>query len=320
MPFSGPSSYLATIDEFIGHWTDVNAALGLNVLELQPDGYAIADLQSDRDDLAAFFTEIETFINALEGHRTNRDNQKTALRERLRQLGGFVKSQLRESVYAGQVPPLIEYDANSGKWIIAMDDAEHMWTTINAIPPAGFTPPLTLTGGYAVATFTTDVAALKTTFTALVQSDQDVGRVIDERDALYVQIRDRLVQYRAVVEAMFALDHPLVTSLPRVYPLPGHTPTPVVLSGAWNAGTSMADLSWTASSDPDLDSYQVRRSGADPYDTETELVVDTLPPGTLTLSTNEGLGSPGATMRYKVYVILNTSNESGSNAVAVTRP
>jgi hypothetical protein len=32
------------------------------------------------------------------------------------------------------------------------------------------------------------------------------------------------------------------------------------------------------------------------------------------------IGSPGATMRYKVYVVLNTSNERGLNAVAVSRP
>ncbi len=48
--------------------------------------------------------------------------------------------------------------------------------------------------------------------------------------------------------------------------------------------------------------------------------MDSLPPGTLALSTDEGLTTPGATMRYKVYVVLDTSNEKGSNAVAVTHP
>ena len=321
MPFTGPSSYLTTIDEFIGHWTDVDAALGpAGPLKLQPDAYGKAELLTDRTALAAFITALEAAINVLEGHRTSRDIQKGPMRERLRQLGGFVKSQLRDSVYAGEVPDLVIMDANPGKWIIAMDDAAHMWTTINATPPAGFTPPLLLSGSFSLAMFNTAVAALKTTFTALVQADQDVTRVIDERDAKFLTIRDRLVQYRGVVLSMFALDNPLVLSLPRVYPLPGHTPEAVVLSGSWNVGTSMADLSWTASSDADLESYSVRRSGADPYDTASELVVETLPPGTLSLATNEGLGSPGATMRYKVYVVLSTGNERGSNAVAVTRP
>ncbi len=60
--------------------------------------------------------------------------------------------------------------------------------------------------------------------------------------------------------------------------------------------------------------------GATPYDTTTEQVVDTLPPGTLALSTNEGLGSPGPSMGFKVYVELTTGNEKGSNTVTINRP
>lgn len=150
----------------------------------------------------------------------------------------------------------------------------------------------------------------------LVVNVNPVG--LERAHALYNDIRDRLVQNRLAVAGMFPEDHPLVTSLPRLSPLPGHTPDAVALSGSWNVGTSMADLSWTASSDPDLESYQVRRSGADPYDTSTEIVVDTVPPGTLALSTADGLGAPGATMRFKVYVVLTTGNEKGSNAVEVT--
>jgi hypothetical protein len=317
MPFTGPSSYLVTIDEFIGHWTDVNAALNPAALVLGGP-YALADLQSDRDDLATEITELEAAINALEGHRTDRFNQQSAIRERMRQLGAFVRGVVADSVYVGQIPDLVQEGASPGKWIIAMDDYAHMWTTINATPPAGFTPPLTLTGGYLVADFNTDVAALKTTYTDWVQAEQDVDRGRDERDAIYQRVRDQLVRYRLAVPGMFAEDHPLVTSLPRLTPLPGHTPDAVTLSGVWNPGTLMADLSWTASDDEDLDHYSVRRSGSDPYDSSTELVVGTFPPGTLAHSTNAGLDSEGDTMRFKVYVVLTTFNEKGSNAVAVT--
>jgi len=127
------------------------------------------------------------------------------------------------------------------------------------------------------------------------------------------------VQYRRAVPGLFPKDHPLVTSLPKLTPPRGHTPDAVVLTGVWNLVTGLADLSWTASADPDLLHYQVRRSGATPYDTSTELVVATvLPPG-LTHSTLEGLPTNGATMGYKVYVVLTTGNEKGSNAVSVTR-
>ena len=319
MPFSGPSSYLSTIDEFIGHWTDVDAALPPLTPLVLTGGYALATLQADRDALAIRITELTSAINVVEGNRTGRDLQRPPMKARMRQLGNYVRGLLSASVYTGQIPRLIDDRANSGKWIVAMDDHEHLWTTIEAAPPAGFVPPLLLNGPYAIAAFTADVLALKGVFTSLTQAEQDEDRERDERDELYLAIRARLVQYRRAVPGLFPKDHPLVTSLPKLTPPRGHTPDAVVLTGVWNLVTGLADLSWTASTDPDLLHYQVRRSGATPYDTSTELVVATvLPPG-LTHSTLEGLPTNGATMGYKVYVVLTTGNEKGSNAVSVTR-
>ena len=319
MPFSGPSSYLETIDEFIGHWTDVDAALPVLTPLTLTGGYVLASLQADRDALAIRITELTQSINFVEGHRTDRDLQKPPMKERMGQLGHFIHGVISASIYTGQIPRQVNIGSNHGKWIDAMDDFEHLWTTIEASPPAGFVPPLLLNGPYAIAAFTADVLALKTTFTALVQAEQDEDRERDERDELYLQIRARLVQYRRAVPGQFPSDHPLVTSLPSLSPPPGHTPDAVVLAGVWNQISGLADLSWTASVDPDLLHYQVRRSGATPYSTSTELVVATVPAGTLVHSTLDGLPVDGATMGYKAYVVLTTGNQKGSNAVSITR-
>ena len=319
MPFSGPSSYLPTIDEFISHWTDVNTALGIPPLTL-PGPYALSNLQADRTSMSNAITELIDAINVLEGHRDDRENRKTALRERMRQLGSFIRGVLAGSNYVGRVPELINHDANQGRWIVNMRDFREIWADINATPPSGFTPPLLLTGGYTHAMFTTDVAALETTFTALTEAEKDVERELEEREALYHAIRGQLVRYRDAVEGRFPANHPLVLSIPRLDPLPGHTPDPVVLSGGWNAGTSMADLTWTASTDPDLEFYDVRRSVQDPYNGNLEIQVERLPAGTTNFSTNEGLGAPGADMRFTVYVVLTTGNERRSNVVEITRP
>jgi len=37
-------------------------------------------------------------------------------------------------------------------------------------------------------------------------------------------------------------------------------------------------------------------------------------------STDEGLTSPGQTISVKVFVVLTTGNERGSNTVTITRP
>ncbi|MEQ1935148.1 MAG: hypothetical protein ABL962_14910 [Fimbriimonadaceae bacterium] len=317
VPFTGPSSYLECIDGFSGHWTDVNALLTPDLI-LPAGGYTLANLLTDRATLAADIAQLEGAINAREGHSTDRDNKKGPMRERMRQLSAFVKGLLPDSVYAGQVPKQIPFGANMGLWIVAMDDCAHLWTTINSTPPAGFTPPLLLQGGYTAANFATDVAALKTTFTALTQSDHDVSRELEEREFTYQKIRTQLAKYGPAVQGSLPADHPLVLSIPRIAPLPGHTPDASVLSGVWNPATLKADLSWTESLDPDLAGYPIRRDGSDPYNTNTEQVVATLPPGTLSFSTNAGLTVPGSTMGFKVYVKLTTGNEKGSNAITLT--
>ncbi len=316
MPFSGPSSYLSTTDEFIGHWADVNLALALDPLIL-PGPYALADLQSDRTALSDEITDLVEAINVVEGHRTDRDNRKPTIKERMRQLGALIRGVLAGSSYVGRIPPLIAIEANPGKWLISMRDHRDLWTDINASPPPGFPAPLVLTGGYTLANFTTDTGNLETTFQNLTLGEQDVDREVEERDAVYLAIRAQLVLYREAVPGKFPADHPLVLSLPRLTPLPGHTPDPVVLSGVWNATTLKADLSWTASSDPDFDHYSLRRSGP-PYNTNTEIVVDDFGAGILATATDEGLTVPGSSMAFKLYVVLNTGNEKGSNAVTVT--
>ena len=54
--------------------------------------------------------------------------------------------------------------------------------------------------------------------------------------------------------------------------------------------------------------------GATPYNTSTELVAIMALPPSLTHSTLESQSVDGATMGYKVYVVLTTGNEKGSNA------
>lgn len=316
MPFSGPSSYLSTIDEFIAHWTDVNVALTPDLV--LPGGTTLANLQAKRATLAADITALEAAINVMENSRTARDIQKTAMLGFLKAFNLFVRGNLAGSPFVGELRPQPDFRAQFGHWNIAMDDAVNTWTTINASPPPGFTPPLVLPGGTTLAAFSAAVAALKTAFTNWTNAEQDVVRELEEREATYTDIRDDLALYRPAVMGSFIEDHPLVLSIPRLAPLPGHTPEASVLTGVWNSVTSKADLSWTESTDPDFLHYQVRRDGSSPYNTNTEQVVATLPAGTLSFSTDAGLVTPGSTMGFKVYVVLTTGNQKGSNAVTIT--
>ena len=92
-------------------------------------------------------------------------------------------------------------------------------------------------------------------------------------------------------------------------------------TAVWDADLQQARITWTASTDPNLDHYEVRFCPGPNYSTEDESIVASIDPSApRQLLTDAGLTTPGATATFKVYVITNTGNESGSNAVTVTRP
>jgi hypothetical protein len=316
MPFSGPATYIETINEFIGHWTDVNAAISPGDMAM-PSGYLLATLISDRDDLADLMFALEEFIVTSEMHRNARDNQEGPLLEDMKQLANYIRGPLANSDFNYPIPDLPSFEASGGAWQKAMRGCDACWAELHATPPAGFTPPLILPNTTTLAQFQAKRAAMDTTLDNLDLAKQDVTRSIRDRDDVYKKVREELGDYRATVLGLFGEEHPLTLSVPKLVPLPGHTPDPVVLSGIWNG--SKAELTWTESTDSELDHYAVRRSSSNPYSTATESHVANVPIGTETHETLDGLEDPG-TMRYKVYVVLTTGNERGSNAVEIENP
>jgi len=133
-------------------------------------------------------------------------------------------------------------------------------------------------------------------------------------------VYQRLKQYRQAVLATFPSASPLVESLPKITPPRGSTPDPVNASAAWDPALLKARVSHTASADPDLDHYELRACFGTRWRTAEAVVIGNHPPGTLEFLTDDGLVAPGSRVFYKVYVVLTTMNERGSNTVSVTRP
>ena len=129
-----------------------------------------------------------------------------------------------------------------------------------------------------------------------------------------------MVQYRVGVEGLLGPNHPLTQTLPVITAAAGSTPDPVNLTGVWNAVESQAEFTLTASSNPNLDHYQVRMSIGSTFDAATATVIGNFPPGTTSFSTTDGLETPGDVASFKLYVVLTTGNEAGSNTVTITRP
>ena len=316
MPINGPASYLPTTDEFLAHWASANTTLGAAGPIEVTGGVNRAALLALRTQLETTRAQVEGLRNGREEARFLINEGKTALLERLNQFNLKVRSLSPDSKWEAMLPKAYTASEGIGRVLPPLDEMGDLWTRYEAEES-----PLLLMGAYSLATFTTALTALKAAFTAVTLADNALGLKRQERTTLENRIYPILKAYRQRIPAEFAEGSPIAATLPRLTPVSGSTPDPVVANGNFNATTTTADLNWTASTETDLASYEVRGVAGPDYDTEDEVPLATLPPGApRTYSTNFALSTPGNAASYKVYVILTTGNERGSNPVTVTRP
>jgi hypothetical protein len=113
----------------------------------------------------------------------------------------------------------------------------------------------------------------------------------------------------------------LLLTMPRLWPLPGHTPKAVAAAGEWLADLEKARLTWEASEEAELSHYEVRACAGPDYSKEDEEPVATVAADAeRLLETAEGFSEPGALRSFRIYVVLKTGNEKGSKTVTVARP
>lgn len=318
MAISGPASYLSTTDEFLAHWLLANTALGAGNELVLPGGGTQAALQALRDALGAKVNLLQSKLTAVEVARGEIDILKGTLHLRLNQLLEKVRALHEGSKWERALPLVPGITEGPGNFTPPLDAANSVWQLINADATV---PDIILLGGYTQTMFTTDIAALKTAFTAYntAAAVQSVTR--EERNDLQDEIYEMLRKYRRNLPTAFAKGHALVDSLPRLTPEPGSTPDGVTTTAVWDAALSAAKLTWTASSDANLSGYQIRFCAGPNYSTENEAVLATIDPtAPREFTTTEGLSDPGNVATFKVYVTTTTGNEKGSNTVTVTRP
>jgi hypothetical protein len=324
MPITSYGSYLTTAQQFIAHWNSVNATLGANPIKLKGT-YTVADLTTDRTALQAAITALEPLLNALDAAIADRDTKKAAIKPRVLQFRNAVKHYLQGNPLENSLPTQPSLSSVESKFLKPLDDVAALWVSVNAIPATGagsvpgFTPPLTLLGNYPIATFNTDLAALRTAYLAVTNAQVAAKIQREKRDALLPNLRTRMEQYRKAILALYPPTDPFVQSLPELYAPSGATPEPVSASGKWDAAIQQGVITIIPSTNPNVDYYSVRVSPP-PYSAKEEKVIGRIEKDQKTFETIQGLAAPGSEIYARVYVVLTTGNEKGSTTIKIVRP
>jgi hypothetical protein len=321
MPISGPSSFVPTLNLFIPHYVDVNLALGAGGPLVLEDGTTIAIMTGYRDQLDGYRVSIQGKLNDVQIAAADVFARKTALLARMGEFNRKVRGTISKSPYAAALSDVPSIGSAQNIFLDPLDDTSNLWAKINAATIPGFTPPLLLPGSYALAAFVAELAAVKLAYAAESAANHEVTLERKLRNFVQEKAQPALVLYRKAVAGAFAENDPLVLSLPAVSPDPGSTPDAVTANGVFDATLGMGKINFSPSTDPNLSHYEVRYCPGANYSTEIETVVGNLSPTDprefLTLA---GLSAPGNVAGYKVYTILTTGNERGSNTVIITRP
>ena len=320
------SSYLATMDAFIGHW-QVVADEG--VLIILAGGYNLANLQTDRAALAVAINTVETPLNTREQASADRDIKRAAIAPRVAAFNRAMRDRFAGTIHENGLPKAPITTFSQGRFVKPLYDMRDIWTRINALPATGagsvpgFAAPLLLPGAtpYTLANFSAELAAVESAFVAVPVADRSVKYAREQRNALLAPVRARLQQYRRAVLGRFAAGAAFVVSLPAYSPAPGSTPDAVEASGNWNAGFAKAVITYTASETLAVASYQLRYSPGNTYRASDEQAILTNA-ATATpreFRTATGLAATGSVANFRVYAVTNDGNEAGSATVKITR-
>lgn len=330
MPISGPSSYSDTVPLFQNHWRHADAALAPQALVLRLPGYDTAVTRAQFDTLAealhhqAYYT-VQSCLVTEQLARGGLALAKTALLRQLNLFTTFLDAYYRGTDLHAVRPHAPSIGDGQDKFTGPLLDAASLWEKINESPaPAGVTLPLVLrdaaNAALTQAAFATALEALLAQYRAEKRAAQNTGLARARRNLLQDRAYATMKAYREAVPVMLAAFPPLLETLPRLTPLPGHTPAPVAATATFEPPAG-AKVTYEPSADKTLHRYQLRGNAGPEYREEDAVVLGHhAPDDPREFTTTFGLAQPGAQIALKVFVILTTGNESGGATMVLEHP
>ncbi len=310
---------------FNAQWEVANALLGATpyIVRLADANTTLtrAQFEALKNTLVAQQDVVQSCLTQQQVARGEINMQKTALLAQFALFASVLDGYFQNTKFYEDRPVAPSF--NDGQLVFnrPLKKVLNLWEEINKGPaPAGVALPLVLSDGTTHGTFASAVSALQFAYDQEGKKETLVGLARGERNLTQAKAYEAMKFYREGARNAFRAFPQLLATLPRLTPLPGHTPVPVPASAVFQAPNA-TKVVHEASTDPDLHSYQLRGTAGDHYDEEDAVVLGTHgPDAPREFITTFGLTQPGVKIALKVFVILNTDNESGSAPMIVERP
>ena len=320
MPITGPTSFLSTSDEIITHWGLANTELGAGNEIVVKGGITLAMLVTQRDSLVVKRTALASKLNLAELARSDLEDRKTTLLAWGNKFNDRIRALYSGTKWERALAVMPSIGDGQGPFADPMDDVVTLWELLNLDVTL---PDLTLVGGITQAQFTTELAALRSAFTAWKAAVKVANFTLEGRNDIQDVMYEVFKEYRKAVPGYFEEDSAMLASLPDLTPPPGSTPAAVAADGEFDVTLQKARLRNAESNDPKLLRYEWRYCGGPgEYSTDTESVVpggSILAGGVREIVTDVALPNPGDEVKFRLYVITTTGNEKGSNDVHIVR-
>jgi hypothetical protein len=323
MAITGNASYIPTMNDFIAHWGQCNSALAPAALLVRlPDNTTrtVAQFTTLRDTIQAQQNAVQGGLMAQQLARASIFFKKEQLLAWFNLFNSLLDGYYQNTDFYAARPYAPVVTAGQEAFTRPMVDVINLWGSINAGPaPAGVTLPLVLGDGTVQGGFASAVSALQFAYAEERRKAQDLTLARARRDGSDSTAYDTLKAYREAVPGKLTTHPELIATLPRLTPLPGHTPSAVNASAIFQPPNA-ARVVYDASNDLQLERYELRGTVGDHYDDQDAVVIATRAPGEpREFLTTFGLNQPGAEIALKVFVVLNSGNEAGSAPMIVER-
>ena len=324
MSITGSASYIPTMDEFIAHWAQCNPALSpgsLLVRLLNNTTMSQAQFVTLRNTLLSRQATVQDCLTTQQITRGGINIQKAALLLQFNQFTNLLDGYFRNTDFYAARPYAPSITDGQEEFSRPLGDMLSLWALINAGPaPAGVTLPLVVGEDIVQGGFASSLSALQFGYSEEKRKVQAVTLARARRKRVETQAYMVMKSYREAVPGRLTAFPELIETMPRLTPLPGHTPAAVNASAVFVAPGS-SRIVYDASTDAMLQSYQLRGNVGEHYSDEDAVVIATHGPNAAReFVTPFGLNQPGAHVAFKVFVILTTDNEAGSSALLVERP